>query len=320
MNSLSLPFLGGSGVAPGGQVIHVPGAARLQPTKRRGPVVLPGPIAGRCDVLCLDLMPGCGHGCPFCFASSRPAPEAVSYYEGTALELEAELATRRTPVRAVVIGTASDPFPPWAEVQAETARVVGVLASRGIEACLMTRGYIRPEALRVLAVHRQRVRVTVGLLTPDRAVQRILEPGTAPPKLRLRQIRRLRSLGVAVQAALEPLLPGVTDMPAHLAPVFEALAALGIQQVVVGYLVLRPSPEEWFVRLLEAHGWDEAVLGAFADAPVLRWGRMPAARYLPKPRRQRGYAALMALGARWGITVRINAITNPDFQARPAPE
>ena len=42
-------------------------------------------------------------------------------------------------------------FPPIADVQGETARVVATLAERGVEAWLMTRGQIRPAALAVLA-------------------------------------------------------------------------------------------------------------------------------------------------------------------------
>jgi hypothetical protein len=46
---------------------------------------------------------------------------------------------------------------------------------------------------------------------------------------------------------------------------------------------------------------------------VLGEGTLAPARYLPKTRRQRGYAALMALAAGYGITVRVSGITNPDF-------
>jgi hypothetical protein len=37
------------------------------------------------------------------------------------------------------------------------------------------------------------------------------------------------------------------------------------------------------------------------------------ARYLPKFRRQRGYAFLSALASRYGISVQVSALTNPDF-------
>jgi hypothetical protein len=56
----------------------------------------------------------------------------------------------------------------------------------------------------------------------------------------------------------------------------------------------------------------------YAAGPVLRAPGLAAARYLPRARRQRGYATLMALGAAHGITVGVSRLTNPDFAAPPA--
>ena len=47
------------------------------------------------------------------------------------------------------------------------------------------------------------------------------------------------------------------------------------------------------------------VLEAFAGGPILSSGTIAPARYLPKARRQRGYAALMALAA--GFVLRTKA-------------
>jgi DNA repair photolyase len=224
-----------------------------------------------------------------------------------------ELARRRPAPRAVYISPSSDPFPPLAEVQAETAAVVEVLAEHGVQSWLMTRGYIRPTVLRRLAVHREKVRITVGLTTLDRHLRRVLEPLAAPATLRLRQIAQLRQLGFRVQVALEPLVPGLTDTRANLTTLLQALAGAGVRQVTVGYLFLRPGIQENLRRALELYGWSELVLGCYAKGPVLAQDSIRAARYLPRTDRQRGYAALMALAAGQGITVTINGLTNPDF-------
>ena len=50
--------------------------------------------------------------------------------------------------RAVYVSPSTDPFPPLAEIQAETGRAVEALAQQGVSAWLMTRGFIRPAALR----------------------------------------------------------------------------------------------------------------------------------------------------------------------------
>jgi DNA repair photolyase len=233
--------------------------------------------------------------------------------------VDEELSRRRALPRAVIISPASDPFPPSSEVQAETIRVVHVLASRGVEAWLMTRGFIRPFALKSLTEHAGSVKVLVGLTTLDRSMQRLLEQGAASPRLRLRQIARLTQSGIRVQVALDPLFPGLTDTRANLEPVLAELARLGVRKVTAGYLFLRPGITENLQATLQPRGWDDRVLDAYAEGPMLAGDGIAPARYLPRVRRQRGYAALMALASRHGIHVQVSALSNPDFASpRPA--
>jgi DNA repair photolyase len=267
-------------------------------------------------VLSLNLAAGCVHRCGFCSARAyphAPADETVLLVADLPARLDEELADLAHRPRAVYVFPATDPFPPLAEIQAVTAQVVEVLARHGVEAWLMTRGFIRPAVREILAAHSAWIKVTIALTALDRRLQRVLEPLAAPPRLRIRQIKHLRALGVSVQAALEPLLPGLTDTRANLAAVLEALADAGIKHVTAGYLFLRPRIEENLAGALAPHGWDRAVLDAFAGGPLLHGGPIAAARYLPKGRRQRGYATLIALAANLGMSVRVNSVTNPDF-------
>ena len=116
-----------------------------------------------------------------------------------------------------------------------------------------------------------------------------------------------------MQVALEPLIPGLTDTREGLTPVLEALARLGVRHLRTSYLYLRTGIEENLMGALEPAGLAPAVLEAFAGGPILSSGTITPARYLPKARRQRGYAALMALAAGFGITVSVCGTTNPDF-------
>jgi DNA repair photolyase len=274
------------------------------------------------DVVSLNLTTGCVHRCPFCSARAYPTypgDDLVFLFSDTIERLEKELASRRRRPRAVFVSPSTDPFPPLPEIQAETARVVETLAGHGVETWLMTRGFIRPTVMRVLEAHRERVKVTIGLTTLNRVMQRVLEPLAAPPRLRLRQIAQLRSLGIPVQVALEPLIPGLTDTRSNLTAVLEALASLGVRHISTGYIFLRPGIRDNLIKGLEEQGWDEMVLDAFVGGRTMKAGNIAAAFYLPKERRQRGYAALMARAAGLGITVSISGLTNPDFQPpRPA--
>lgn len=273
----------------------------------------PGPFADRRDLLAVHYAEGCGQGCPFC---PERAGDEVRLVSQAPARLDAELATLEQLPRGVLLGAQTEPFPPLAEVQNTSAELVEVLARHGVDSCILTRGFIRPAALETLARHADRVRVTVALTTLDRTLQRALEPLAAPPRLRLKTIHRLRDAGIAVQAALEPLVPGVTDTRENLEPVLEALEEAGVTQVTVGYLILHPRQENDMLAALRPLGLDSLVADEYARGPLLGRARAPG-RYLPRARRQHGYAAVMALAASHGIRVGINSLTNPDFNAGP---
>lgn len=309
-------------MATGGWIVPLV-VPRVVFVERHGSALHNSPLADAPDILSLNLTRGCAHQCSFCSIrghAAYPGDDVIYLFSNTAELLEEELAGRRRKPRAVFVSPATDPFPPLGEVQAMTTRVVEVLAQHGVAAWLMTRGAIRPAALGILAKHRASVRVTVGLTTLDRLKQRVLEPLAAPPRLRLRQIRTLQGLGIGVQVAVEPLVPGLTDTAENLKELLALLASAGVRRITASYLFLRSGIANNLRRTLEPCGWDEPVLGAFTGGPLLESGTLTAARYLPKNRRQRGYSALMALAAEHGITVSISGLTNPDFLPTRRPE
>lgn len=297
---------------------------RIEYHERKGPLLHASPVADTADALSLNVTTGCAHRCAFCSVRANPA-----YLGDGVLQLDPhlsdrvaeEIAGRKQKPRAVYISPATDPFPPLREVQAQTGKVIEVLGSQGIESWLLTRGYIRPFALEALAAFRDQVKVTVGLTTLDRDLQRLLEPLAAPPRLRLRQLEELRALGVPVQAAIEPLLPGLTDTRENLSRLLEGLADAGVRRVTVGYLFMRQGIQANLDQALQTHGGGDGVFAAFTGGPVLEAGAIAPARYLPRTRRQRTYATIMSLAADLGITVTVSGTTNPDFRPprKPSP-
>jgi DNA repair photolyase len=290
--------------------------------ERQGTLLHPTPLGEPGQVLSLNLARGCMHRCAFC--SVRAAPNypdrlPVQIYADTPERLALELASKRQKPRAVFISPSTDPFPPHLDLQTETVRVAGVLARFGIQAWLMTRGFIRPAIRDALSALRDHIKITIGLTTLDRRLQRALEPLTAPPQMRLRQLGQLRKRGIRVQVAIEPLIPGVTDTRDNVSAVLDALSELGIRHVSASYLFLRPAIRDNLLEAMRQHGLADTVSEEFAAGPLLTAPALAAARYLPRARRQRGYAALMALAAARGIAVGITGMTNPDFPTVRAP-
>jgi DNA repair photolyase len=305
------------------ETIVLSGMPRVELIARNSPALHPSPMPDHEGVLGLNLTRGCGHRCPFCSVRAQPSypgDDVLYLYRDTARIVAGELEQPRHLPAAVLVSLSSDPFPPLARVQAETAEVVEAIASHDVDVWLMTRGYIRPSAFQVLARHASRVKVITEITTLDRALQRQLEPLAAPPRTRVRQIGRLRDAGINVQIGLEPLIPGLTDTAQNLTSLLEALASVAVQQVTAGYMFLRKGITEHLQQALASPQKVADILDAYADGPLLASGSIAPARYLPRKYRQRGYAALMALAAGYGITVRISGTTNPDFANSRAPE
>jgi DNA repair photolyase len=157
-------------------------------------------------------------------------------------------------------------------------------------------------------------------MTLDRKLQRVLEPLAASPRLRLRQLAALARAGIRTQVELGPLIPGLTDAKPDLQELLKRVAAAGIRSVTTGYAFLRERIQMNLLQALRSAGYPTDWLDAYQGGPVLPSDHIAPARYLPRKRRQQGYAALMALAAPLGIRVRVSSITNPDFLPPPAPE
>jgi DNA repair photolyase len=263
------------------------------------------------------------HGNPFCPGELQGPglfDDAVPPLDGMADELAKELAFRSDHPKTVLIGPDADPFSSIPDIQNEIARIIEVLARQEIVAWIMTRGTPLPPVMETLIRNQHRVRLTVSLTTVDRELQSVIEPDAASPEQRVALIAELLRLNIPVEVSLDPLLPSLTDTRDRLWGLLERLAAVGVTQVTAGYLVLRPGVRDRLRDALEPHGWAASVLGAFDDGPVLRDGPNPPAQYLSKAKRQRGYAALMALGSEFDISTRLSSLANPDFRPPRAPE
>jgi DNA repair photolyase len=290
----------------------------LELVERRGALLRPSPMADIVDedVLSLNHVSGCPMQCSFCYARGYPGydgDDRLLLYTNAAELVRRELVQRRHLPRAVYLCPSTDPFPPFNEIQAETLRIVQVLAEFKVQAWLMTRGFLRPRAMDVLAKHRDLVQVTFALTSADEKLRRVLEPLAAPTRLRLKQMRELKGLGITTQATIEPLIQGLTDTRENLVPLLDGLVAAGVNRVSTSYLFVRPGIQQNLERELGPLRLAEPILQGYAQGPILPMGRIAAARHLPRADRQRGYARLMALAAERGITVSVCGLTNPDF-------
>jgi DNA repair photolyase len=211
---------------------------------------------------------GCAHRCTFCFVrafearADRPFDDrygrSIRVKVNIADVLERELARKRWQREKVVVGTATDPYQP-AEGRFRLTRacIVRLAASR-TPVHVITRGPLIVRDIDVLseAARSAGVSVTFSVPTVDPEVWRRTEPGTAPPRQRLRALSRLVDVGLDVGVGMAPILPGISDSPESLAAVVRAARDAGATGIWANLLYLRHGTREHFLDNL-ARDWPE---------------------------------------------------------------
>jgi DNA repair photolyase len=110
----------------------------------------------------------------------------------------------------------------------------------------------------VLQEASRRVSVSVNFSIPtlDTEVWRRTEPGTPPPRQRLRALRALVDAGISAGVGMAPLLPGISDKPQMMRDVIKAARDAGAVSLWAHHLYLKPGAREHFLENL-ARDWPE---------------------------------------------------------------
>jgi DNA repair photolyase len=211
---------------------------------------------------------GCAHRCTFCYVraferrADRPADDrygrSIRVKVNVAEVLAQELGRRAWTKEQVAIGAATDPYQPAEGRYRLTRACIEVLARAASPFGLITRGPLIVRDLDVLseAARRTKVSVTFSVPTLDPEIWRTTEPGTAPPRQRLRALTQLVEAGIEANVGMAPLLPGLSDEPEQLAAVVQAARAAGATGIWANLLYLAPGTKEHFLEAL-ARDWPE---------------------------------------------------------------
>jgi DNA repair photolyase len=211
---------------------------------------------------------GCAHQCTFCFvrAFERLADRPSDGRYGTSIRVKTnfvevltrELARKSWRREQVAIGTATDPYQPAEGRFRLTRGSIVALGEARTPFGLITRGPLIVRDVDVLSAAsvRAKVGVTFSIPTLDHEIWRLTEPGTAPPRQRLRAIRTLIDAGIDASVGMAPILPGISDDPAAMATVVRAARDAGATSIWANVLYLKPGTREHFLENL-ARDWPE---------------------------------------------------------------
>ena len=165
---------------------------------------------------------GCPHACRYCFSRAynaryrnRDVGEAfdrsVEVRTNFADQLRADLRCR--PRGSVAIGTATDPYQPIEGKYQLTRRCLEALVDYPMPTSIVTKGPLVVRDIDVLKKLDQKTDLTVYFSVPcvDEEIVRKTDPGTAPPRQRLRALRMLREAEIDAAVLCMPVLPGISD-------------------------------------------------------------------------------------------------------------
>jgi DNA repair photolyase len=250
---------------------------------------------------------GCVHRCTFCYVrhfehrSDRPSDDrygtSIRVKTNIAEVLRVELARKSWDGAGIAIGAATDPYQPAEGRYKLTRGCLEALRDASNPFSIITRGpmIVRDADVLVEASRRAEVSVTFSVPTVDDDVWRTTEPGTAPPRQRLRALKVLVESGVRAAVGMAPLLPGLSDHPGSLERVVVAAREAGACGIWANLLYLRPGTREHFLACLE-RDWPELLPD---------YERLYArGAYLPKAEAEPARAAVRRLAQEHGLRDR----------------
>jgi DNA repair photolyase len=211
---------------------------------------------------------GCAHRCTFCYVrafearADRPWDDrygaSVRVKTNVAEVLRREISRPSWRREMVLVGAATDPYQPAEGRYRLTRACIEAFAEAASPFSIITRGPLIVRDIDVLtdAARAARVSVTFSVPTLDHEIWCRTEPGTAPPRQRLRALARLVEAGIDASVGMAPILPGLSDKPALLADVVREARAAGATGVWANLLYLRPGTREHFLAALE-RDWPE---------------------------------------------------------------
>jgi DNA repair photolyase len=284
---------------------------------RRSAVLTPSSLACLSHMPTINLTSGCAHGCVYCYTrsySTHPGENKVVLYRNTLDKLKSELTRKRKRPQAVYFSPSSDLFQPVPEVLELGYHVLEFLLSQGIGVAFLSKGYIPEKIMSLILNHAGNVRAQIGITTLDESIQHIFEPNTAGPKVRVEQIAKLVAGGIATEARIDPVLPGLTDSKDALRQLFSALAKAGVKRVAVGTLFLRSSVLESLKRNVQNTELLQALLSFYREAKRMTiHAEHSSVIALPSAVRKEIYTRIGRIAEEHGIGLVICACKNPDL-------
>jgi len=205
---------------------------------------------------------GCQHACAYCFArnshtyldldAGHDFDSKVVVKVNAAELLRKKLASPSWPGEHIAMGTNVDCYQ-RAEGRYQLMRgILAALRDAANPFSILTKGtmILRDLDLLLAAAEVTDVGLNVSAAFVDKSLWRAIEPGTPAPERRLEACATLNDNGLRCGVLMGPVVPYLSDSPAHLDAAVRQIAEAGAAHVSPVVLHLRPGTREWFLGWL----------------------------------------------------------------------
>jgi DNA repair photolyase len=205
---------------------------------------------------------GCTHGCHYCYARRYHSQfelgagddfASVILVKTNFVEvLRKELARPAWTREVIGLGTATDIYQPIEGHYKLTRRTLEALVEARTPTGVITKGpmVVRDKGLLARLSNIEGSSVVVSVPCSDAEVTARLEPGTAPPRQRLRAVRELLDAGVNAGVLMSPIVPGISSKPSLIERTIKDAAAAGVPIVGSNVMHLQGGTREHFTAWL----------------------------------------------------------------------
>ncbi|SMF45229.1 DNA repair photolyase [Xaviernesmea oryzae] len=205
---------------------------------------------------------GCEHGCIYCFA--RPTHSYMGLSPGLDFEsklfakpdvpklLERELSKPDYKVRAIAIGTNTDPYQPIEREWRIMRQILEVLQKANHPVAIVTKSALITRDIDILSdmASKGLAKVGISVTSLDRKLARTMEPRASTPPKRLAAIKALTDAGIPTAVMVAPVIPALNDH--EIERILEAGHAAGAAEA--SYVLLRlplevsPLFRDWLLQ------------------------------------------------------------------------
>lgn len=198
---------------------------------------------------------GCLHNCVYCYARymrkftnhTEPWGQFLDVKINAADVLAGEVKKKKP--GSVFFSSACDGWQPAEKKYQLTRRCLKLVIDAGFRASVLTKSELITRDLDILAASPDSS-LGCTITTLDESIRRKIEIAASPSSARINVLERAGEMGIRRMVFCGPLLPGLTDTPENLQPLFNRLSGLGLDNVMIDKLNFRSGVYESVTDLL----------------------------------------------------------------------